>query len=152
MFSVRSSGYQLGCTVTVVSAQRPVEHVKNALQNIATEGMKHSVVFHQLYTYPANNSLTNLIANFGTSCVAKYIRCYFPPKLSKGSTTSELSRRAKRAGCRHLTRRASAVICKGREGKGDARRLLYPQSALSLGQILNFGDFRLVVQLISVVV
>ena len=47
MFSVRSSGYQLGCTTvqadSAVSAQRPVEHVKSALQNTATEGTKHSV-------------------------------------------------------------------------------------------------------------
>ena len=46
LYSVRSSGYQLemlGCTVAAVSAQRLVEHVKNALQNIATEGTKHRV-------------------------------------------------------------------------------------------------------------
>ena len=38
-----SSGYQLDCTVAAVSAQHPVEHVKNALQNITTEGTKQSV-------------------------------------------------------------------------------------------------------------
>ena len=38
-----NSSYQLGCTVAAVSAQRPVEHVKNALQNIVNEGMPHSV-------------------------------------------------------------------------------------------------------------
>ena len=42
-FSFASSGYQLGCTVATVSAQRPVEHAKNALQNIANEGMPDSV-------------------------------------------------------------------------------------------------------------
>ena len=39
-----SSCYQLGCTLAAVSAQRPVEHVKNALQNIMTEWTPHSVV------------------------------------------------------------------------------------------------------------
>ena len=29
LFSLTSSGYQLGCTVAAVSAQRPVEHVTN---------------------------------------------------------------------------------------------------------------------------
>ena len=43
LFSLRSSDYQLGCTVAAVSAQRPVEHVKNTLQNITTEGAPHSV-------------------------------------------------------------------------------------------------------------
>ena len=42
LFSVRSFGYQRGCTVAAVSAQRLVEH-KNAYQNFATEGTKHSV-------------------------------------------------------------------------------------------------------------
>ena len=42
-FSFASSGYQLGCTVATVSAQRPVEHAKNALQNITNEGMPDSV-------------------------------------------------------------------------------------------------------------
>ena len=46
LFSVRNSGYQLGCTVAAVSALWPVQHVKNALQNITTEGTKHSV-FHR---------------------------------------------------------------------------------------------------------
>ena len=35
--------YQLGCKVVVLLAQRLVEHVKNAFQNIMTEVMKHSV-------------------------------------------------------------------------------------------------------------
>ena len=39
MFAVRSSGYKMGCTVAAVSAQRSVEHAKNALQNITTEWM-----------------------------------------------------------------------------------------------------------------
>ena len=43
LFSVISSGNQLGCRAAAISAQQPVEHVKNALQNIATEGTKHSV-------------------------------------------------------------------------------------------------------------
>ena len=34
LFSLRSSGYHLGCTVPSVSAQWPVEHVKNTLQNM----------------------------------------------------------------------------------------------------------------------
>ena len=42
--SIRRSGYQLGCTIAAVSAQWPVEHVKNALQNITTEGTKHHVM------------------------------------------------------------------------------------------------------------
>ena len=42
LFSLWSSGYQLGCTVAVVSAQRPVEHFKNALQNITTDGTPRS--------------------------------------------------------------------------------------------------------------
>ena len=33
----------MGCTVAAASVQRLVEHVKNALQNIATEGTKHRV-------------------------------------------------------------------------------------------------------------
>ena len=44
LFSLSSSGYQLGCTVAAVSAQQPVEHVHNALQNITTEWTPHSVV------------------------------------------------------------------------------------------------------------
>ena len=42
-FSFGSSGYQLGCTIAAVSDQRPVEHVKNALQNIMTEQTPKSV-------------------------------------------------------------------------------------------------------------
>ena len=42
-FYICSSIYQLGCTVATVSAQRPVEHVKNNNQNITTEGTKQSV-------------------------------------------------------------------------------------------------------------
>ena len=41
---IRSGGgAPLGCTVAAVSAQWPVEHVKNALQNIVTDRMPHSV-------------------------------------------------------------------------------------------------------------
>ena len=43
LFCSWSSGYQLGYTVAVVSAQRPMEHVKNALQNIKTEWTPYSV-------------------------------------------------------------------------------------------------------------
>ena len=39
LFSFGSFDYQWGCTITAVSAQRRVEHVKNALQNIMTEQM-----------------------------------------------------------------------------------------------------------------
>ena len=42
-FSFVNSGFQLVCTVAAVSAQQPVEHVRNALQNITTQGTKHSV-------------------------------------------------------------------------------------------------------------
>ena len=46
-FSLGSSGYLLGCTIGAVSAQRQVEHVKHAIQNITTEWTPHSVVnFH----------------------------------------------------------------------------------------------------------
>ena len=38
----------LGCTVAAVSAQRPVEHVKNALQNITTEQTPQSVLLWTL--------------------------------------------------------------------------------------------------------
>ena len=38
-----SSGCQSGCTIAVVSAQWPVEHVKNPLQNIVNEGTPQSV-------------------------------------------------------------------------------------------------------------
>ena len=34
LLSSGSFSYQLGCSVAAVSAQRPVEHVKHALQNI----------------------------------------------------------------------------------------------------------------------
>ena len=44
LFSFRSSGYKLGCTIAAVFSQRPVGHVKNDLQNIMTEGMLHPVV------------------------------------------------------------------------------------------------------------
>ena len=43
LFYFGSCGYQCGCTVAAVSAQRPVKHFKNALQNIANEGTPHSV-------------------------------------------------------------------------------------------------------------
>ena len=42
-FSFGSPRYQLGCTVDAVSAQRPVEHVKNALHDITTEWTPHSL-------------------------------------------------------------------------------------------------------------
>ena len=50
LLSVRSSGYKLGCTVATVSAQRPAEHVKKALQNIITEWTPHSVCQHNKNT------------------------------------------------------------------------------------------------------
>ena len=37
--------FRLGCTVAAVSAKQPVEHVENALQNITTEEMMHSVIY-----------------------------------------------------------------------------------------------------------
>ena len=37
LFSFGSSVYQFGCMVAAVSAQQPVEHFKNALQNITPE-------------------------------------------------------------------------------------------------------------------
>ena len=47
--------YQLGCTVSAVSAQRSVEHAKNAVQNITTDwtpqcvlGMKDMATSHEL--------------------------------------------------------------------------------------------------------
>ena len=43
LLSFGRSDYQLGCTVDAVSAQWPVERVKNDLQNITTEWMPHSV-------------------------------------------------------------------------------------------------------------
>ena len=45
LFSFGSSTYNKGCAVAPVSAQLPVEHVKNYLQDIKTEGMTHNV-FH----------------------------------------------------------------------------------------------------------
>jgi len=44
LFSFSNFIYQMGCRVAAISAQRPVERVKNALQNITSEGMKQSVV------------------------------------------------------------------------------------------------------------
>ena len=46
LFSLRGFGYQLGCTIATVSAQRPVEYVKNVLQNITTEGTPRNVNPH----------------------------------------------------------------------------------------------------------
>ena len=43
MFSFWNSGHQWGCTVADVPAQQPVEHLKNALQNITTDRTPHSV-------------------------------------------------------------------------------------------------------------
>ena len=54
-----SSGYQMGCTVAAVSAQRPVEHVKNALQNITTDGTPHSVLQNK------KNYCTHLLPRLG---------------------------------------------------------------------------------------
>jgi len=45
LFSPRSSGYQLSCKVAAVSAKWPVEHVNNALQNIANEETPHIVLY-----------------------------------------------------------------------------------------------------------
>ena len=42
----------MGCTVAEVSAQRPLDHVKNALQNITTDCRPHSV-FEGLLTVDA---------------------------------------------------------------------------------------------------
>ena len=47
IFSFGSPGYQLGCTIAAVSAQRPVEHVKNALQNIKIEQTPQSL-YHNM--------------------------------------------------------------------------------------------------------
>ena len=41
--SFGKSGHQLSCILAAVKAQRPVAHVKNALQNIMTEWTAHSV-------------------------------------------------------------------------------------------------------------
>ena len=38
-----------GCTVAAVSAQQPVEHVKNALQIITNEGTPHDVQYRACY-------------------------------------------------------------------------------------------------------
>ena len=43
LLSFQSSDYQLGC---IESALWPVEHVKNALQNITTEQMPHLALAH----------------------------------------------------------------------------------------------------------
>ena len=48
LFSLGSSGYQTGWTVSALSAQRPVEHVKNALQNIMTEWAPQCTVYSLL--------------------------------------------------------------------------------------------------------
>ena len=46
LFYVKSSSYQLGCTVAAVSAQWPnAEHAKHALQNTTTEWTPHMVGF-----------------------------------------------------------------------------------------------------------
>ena len=57
LLSFGSSGYQLGTTMAAVSAQRPVEHVKNALQNIMTERMPQSV--QECATCQVIDSLSN---------------------------------------------------------------------------------------------
>ena len=43
-FSCGYSSYQLGCTVAAISAQRPVEHFKNASQNTTDDLMPHCVI------------------------------------------------------------------------------------------------------------
>ena len=53
LFSFGSSSYQSGCTVTAVSAQKPVEYVKNNLQNITTEWTPHSVLL-TLFAAPSS--------------------------------------------------------------------------------------------------
>ena len=45
------SGYQLGCTIAPESAHRPEKHVKNALQNITTDWIPHSVVSNTSYPF-----------------------------------------------------------------------------------------------------
>ena len=56
VYSFGSSSYQLGCTVATVSAQQPVEHVKNSLQNITTDWTPHRVhkMWVEVQRYPAN--------------------------------------------------------------------------------------------------
>ena len=44
LFSFGSLGYQLGGTLAAVSVQRPVEYVKNVLQNIETEQVPQNVL------------------------------------------------------------------------------------------------------------
>ena len=43
LFSYRGSGYQFGCTAAALTAQRQLEHVKNALQNSMAEWTPNSV-------------------------------------------------------------------------------------------------------------
>ena len=43
-FSLGSFGYQLGRTIATVSDRRPVEHVKNSLQNMMTDWTPQSVI------------------------------------------------------------------------------------------------------------
>ena len=69
LFSLRSSGYQLGCTVAAVWAQWPVEHVKNSLQNIANEETPH-IAFtdnrFQKFTFFRRLKRTPKRSSFGT--------------------------------------------------------------------------------------
>ena len=51
--------FQLGCRVAAASAQRPVEHVKNAQQNITTEWTPHSVSAGRLSACHKSASILN---------------------------------------------------------------------------------------------
>ena len=55
MCGVRSvvmfSGYQLSCELAAVSAQWPVEHLKNASQNITTVRTPHSALSRESVSY-----------------------------------------------------------------------------------------------------
>ena len=57
LFPFRSSGYQLGCTIARVSAQWPMEHVINSLQNITTDWTPHSVYVHPPSSTPSQTLL-----------------------------------------------------------------------------------------------
>ena len=73
--------YQLGCTVAAVSSNRPVEHVNNAVQNIATEWTPHSVVscsaptcFLSLSAASVSN-VTDLTRSARSRVASQNIRC-----------------------------------------------------------------------------
>ena len=59
-----------GCTVAAVSAKWPVEHVKNVLQNITTEGTKHSV--HFLLATEYGTAFVTIVPDF--TVLSAYIR------------------------------------------------------------------------------